>query len=178
MTIFFAFILVTSILGFALGGNQNPKNIYNKHEFVQKNNLWVTEINNEDIEFIYYPDATLDINFEDTTFEPLIAYIVSNPLLNYTINDLQSIDFAKYELKNTFEKLGYENNILGFNVKYNNQEPMNCTKSTPTIYVINLEIGNTTTIQRENNCITLTGTNGAELLRAKDRFVYGITKII
>ena len=50
MTIFFAFILVTSILGFALSGSQNTKNIYNKHEFVQKNNLWVTEINENEID--------------------------------------------------------------------------------------------------------------------------------
>ncbi len=179
MTIFFAFILVTSILGFALNGVQNTnKNIYNKHEFVQKNNLWTTEINDNEIEFVYYPDTTLDINFSDTTYEPLITYIVSNPQLNHTISDLQSIDYAKYELRNTFEKLGYENNNLGFNIKYNNQEAINCNKSTSTIYVINLEIGNTTNIQRKNNCFTLTGTNGAELLRAKDRLVYGVVKII
>ncbi len=178
MTVFFAMILITSILGFALSGTQNTKNIYNKNEFVQRNDLWITEINDEIVEFIYYPDTTLDIEFDDSGFEPLITYIVSNPALNLSTNDLQAIDYGKYELKNTLEKLGYENNNLGFSAEYNNIKPTTCEQSTPTVYVIDFQIANETSISRQKNCIILAGKDGQELLRAKDRFVYGITKII
>ena len=178
MTAFFAMILVTSILGFALSGTQNTKNIYNKNEFVQKNDLWITEINDKNIEFLYYPDTTTDIELKDSSFEPLITYIVSDPTLNLSTNDLQAIDYGKYELKNTLEKLGYENNNLGFSVEYNNIKPTTCEQSTSTVYVIDFQIANETSISRQKNCIILTGENGQELLRVRDRFVYGITKII
>ena len=178
MTVFLAIIMITSILGFALNRQTNNQNVFNGYSFEQKGDFWITEINDQTFEFSFLPDATEDIYFQNEEFDPVMTYLVSNPNANYSESDLQSIDYSKFELKNNLEKLGYDNILFGFTQSFQNNKPITCADTTSTTTVINFEISNITKITSENNCITLYGMDGNEIIRAKDRFIYSIAKII
>lgn len=175
---FIAFIMVASIGGFIYGG-QTQKVGYEGYKMVGKGNFWVTKINKKEARFNYFPTEVIDIEID-----PLIIDKLSNTFeIDVTSSEnstyAESIALAIYEMSqelgmhySKFVRVGFvENNSYNLPI-------INCSSATSVIPVINFVESNETKIYQSGDCIIAKSRSSLDVIRIKDRILYGIHNII
>ena len=163
--LFIIAIMVLSVLGYSLF-QARQRNVvkYDGFKFVKIDKYWKTKINNIDMVFYYAPHEVEDIPYKSIPMFPYFVYLTSNPNADYSQQDLMAIDVAKFELKNILYALGYTPNMNFSNI-------ISCANSTSAVGVVDLDISNETAIKVNGNCVKITGTDGLEVVRARDKFL-------
>jgi len=163
--LFIIAIMVLSALGYALfqarGGNVKR---FNSFKFIKIGDRWKTKIDNIEMMFYFAPDEVEDIPYDSISTFPYFVYLTSNPEASYSQQDLMTIEVAKFELKNILYSLGYTPSM-------NFSKTITCENSTSAMGVIDLDISNETAINIEDSCVKITGINGPEIVRARDKFL-------
>jgi hypothetical protein len=170
--LFIIAIMVLSVIGYSLlQGRQDNTVTVNGFKFTEINNRWHTRVDGIDFMFYYSPAEVEDIGYRKISDFPTQIYLTSNPNAAYSQQDLMSIELAKFELKNTLGALGYAPDMQF-------SDEISCENSTQTAAVVDLDLGDETIIEVDENCIKISGTNGQEIFRARDKFLMLLLGIV
>ncbi len=177
MVIFVSFIMISSVIGF-LYGSQNNEMKYENFKFIRNQNKWLVTVNDKNLAFDYFPTEVEYINLSQD-----IKIILLNKMeidITSQVNDtfLEDIALAQYDMNlvlnnlNIYLRTGFTTNNT-FNLPI-----ITCEDATLSVPVIYFKQSNKTEINLENNCIIAEAKEYTDIPRIKDRLVYAIVNII
>lgn len=173
VAIFIAFIMVTSVLGFIFGSDDETMS-YGKHVFYKKNLKWVIRTDSGELGFDYFPaeieHISLDENAKTAIINSKMVYVTYEP--NQT--NAGELGFAQFDIS---QKLFLLDVYAGSGMTAENEYDIpivTCKNATQFVPVILLKQGGENEIRMEGGCIILDGNP----LMLKDRLLYGIFGII
>lgn len=180
MVYFIGFIMVSSVFGVIFFGFQGggASATYNGFKFFNRGDFWSTNIDGREAMFTYFPSEIEPIPADDNA----ISRLKNTPQIDITsdINDTfaEGIALAQYQMGitlssfNVFTRNGFTNQT-----KYN-APIITCNDSTNFVPVVYFTKGNATRIYMQDDCVIAEAGNHADVIRLKDRFVYGILGVI
>ncbi len=174
-------ILVTSVLSFIYGGQNNADKIEYEingktYSFGQVYNKYYLNINNERIYFYNLP-GQIDINVSDETMQRIknsnMLYITFDP----NEESLGYMDLARLDLFNEF----FNNNIYIVNAITEESEQydlpvIDCVNSTQYVPVIKFEIAEKKSLEVKDNCVEFKG-KGLDFIKFRDLIIYKLYEV-
>ena len=181
MVYFIAFIMVSSAFGvvfFGFSGNSASSAQYDEFKFFNRQNFWSTTINGKDALFTYFPADVENINAEQNAINKLKNVIEIDITSDFNDTYAEQIALAQYQMGITLSNFNAFVRA-GFTAKNNYNQPLiTCNISTSFVPVIYFKSSNETKIYLQNDCIIAEAENVNDVIRIKDRIVYGIFGII
>lgn len=179
-SIFIVVIMSLSIIGFLIGGRGGgeQKLKYNDISFIRRGNTWITFVNNKQLVFDYFPEQVEDVNISPEIVAKFNTLEIDT---TYDVNDsfAESIALSQYRLQ---QNLGAVTNLyIRQGLTTNNTFDLSiitCSDATDFVPVLYFKQSNETKVYLENNCIIIEADSEADVLRAKDRLLYGYFNII
>ena len=183
--IFGVILLVSSLGGVVLYGNNNPQsnkitlNISNKnYEFTrnQQNSLvyYSLDIDNKKVNFYYLPYEVEYINISpeivDSIKESNQLYLTFNP---EDQESLRFIDLVRFDLSETLSNKYLINGILEKNNELYRLPYLNCENATEFTPVIKFIESNTTEVFKKDNCINIKS-RAAGFIKIRDKIIYSL----
>ncbi len=178
ISVFIAFIMTTSVIGYMWMRDTNPEYKYNNFKFSKIQNKWVAEINKIKVEFDYHPSEILNINASNDVISMLSGKIEIDATYDANSSKKEGISYSIYEMN---KQLKNSRTYLrqGFISENEFKMPViTCNQSTITVPVIYFMESNETQIYLKDNCIIIEGKKDIDFIMAKDRIVYGIFGVI
>ena len=180
MVYFIGFIMISSVFGvifFGFGGGGASVR-YNSFKFFNRGDSWSTNIDGRDAMFTYLPSEIEAIPLDGNTASRLKNTLQID--ITSDINDTfaEGIALAEYQMGitlsnfNVFTRNGFTNQT-----KYN-APVITCNNATDFVPVIYFKKGNATKIYIRDKCVIAEAGNHADVIRIKDRLVYGILGVI
>ena len=195
ISVFVAGIMITSILGYMWGGDENSSK-YNEFTFRKTADGWTTQIKiSKDskpstVRFDFAPFEVERINISEKimtrlsnapmfymTYDALPANVTPTTEESYF---MQSISFAQYEIQQNLWKEKKLYTLLGLmteNPDYALPQ-ITCANATASTPVIEFRTGETTQIFEEGNCIIFQSESPTDFIAIKDRFLLGVFGVI
>jgi hypothetical protein len=176
VSLFIAFIMVTSILGYIFGDSDTRTSKYKDIKFTLTTQGWTTKINGAIYHFTYTPTDIESINMSDE-----IALSVPTELdvtYDYNSSYRQDIAGAIFELatilskKNIYVRQGFTSNT-----SYN-FPVINCTHSSQFVPVVYYMESNRSSISQQGNCIIVQSQDRNFFLLYSDFIAYKILGIM
>ena len=164
-------------LGFRTGGQFLDTVEYNDFEFASRGTHWSTTIDGTDAPFSYLPADVELLLIQDNAINRLKGVIEIDATYDFNDTFAESIALAQFQMGTTL----FNFNIFvrnGFTSQYQNFPVITCKDATRFVPVIYFKESNVTNAHMENNCIIAEAANAADVIRLKDRLVYGILGII
>lgn len=181
MVYFIAFIMISSAFGvifFGFGGNSASSVQYKEFEFFNRQNFWSTTINDREALFTYFPADVENINAEQNAINKLKNVIEIDITSDFNDTYAEQIALAQYQMGITLNNFNAFVRA-GFTAKNNYNQPLiTCNISTSFVPVIYFKSSNETKIYLQNDCIVAEAEKINDIIRIKDRIVYGIFGII
>ena len=178
--IIITFLMVSSVLGYALFGDSTQKQRYGDYQFTRTEQGWITKINNKKVFFNFHPLELENINLTQDSINSIkntnMLYLTFDPEQRY----LDYIDLLRFQLTEqlwTFFNIYPENGITNLSQKYN-LTIITCANATTTVPVLLFKQANETGFYQEDSCIIAQSKDGYGFLRLKDRLLYGVLGII
>ena len=179
-SIFIVVIMTMSVLGFLFGsGNSNDQEYkYDKWTFIRTGSQWVTKYNDKQLFFDYFPEQVTDISINQDIISKLNVLEVD---LTYDSNDSlkEAIALSHYMMQ---QNLGQVSNLyLRQGLTSNNTFNLpiiTCEDSTDAVPIIYFKESNETKAYLQDKCIILEADSEIDILRIKDRLLYGYLGII
>lgn len=174
MALVICFVMVFSILGIYVEFMNPPNTVDYKDLKVSKTSLGYTIKNMKKQEMLFdnFPNYIETVNASFYRFSA--AMITFNP--NEDKNLLPYFERSLVNMQMNFVKINVPTGLavsespLDNTSAYAKYPVLDCNYEN--ITMINLVIGNFTGVVQNNNCIIVSGTNGLELLLAKDALMY------
>jgi hypothetical protein len=162
--------MIISIFGVMLG-NPDQTLKYGKQKFTPLDNGYITTINGESLLFQYYPSELERINLSEDIQSKIAnsqaIIIVFNP--NMTDEELQYIDYIRYELQTKIEKpMGF--GILKESEKYA-LNILSCDNATNEIPFIIINDSSETAFSMQGDCIYMNA-RLRDNIAAAERLIY------
>ncbi|MDO8740557.1 MAG: hypothetical protein Q7J54_03195 [Candidatus Woesearchaeota archaeon] len=180
VTLFLAFIMVFSTFAVIFDRYTNVVKLkYNGHSFSQNGNLFATKINGNNVYFDNFPKNVEDINLSSD-----IVSRISNTKMLYITYDISQdtrkiMGKTQYDLQNAlWQNFKIYAAASLMNESSYNLPVVSCRNATASVPVMELSYSNETGASLEGNCIFVYSTNEAELIRLKDRLLFGLFGII
>ncbi len=174
MGLFIAFIMIVSVLGFALSfrAPSAEKLEYQGYTFIRTNQGLRTNINDINIYFYYFPRDIADIEFDEgakTALDTRVLWFTYDPNDEFATEIADSLFYIEDVLGTVSDK--YVQRGLTDNTEYVLPE-VSCANATTTVPVLLLQSGNETTIKHDNGCIIATAISQKEVYQIGDRILY------
>jgi len=162
--------------GFSSGGASSTK--YNDFKFVNNGNYWSTNLGGRQASFTYFPTELELILVDDSAINLLKGKVQIDTTTDLDDIYLEGIALAQYQMSNVLNNFNVflRNGFTGIN-QYD-APIIDCSDSTTFVPVIYFKKGNTTKIYMEDDCIIAEAAAHADIIRLKDRMVYGMLGII
>ena len=180
--IFMAVIMVTSIIGFMMGENQDQTRTYKGIKFYATNTGWQAKINGKTTEFLTLPEEVESINLSKDIINQLNATEMLQITFDPNTEYAQEKALAQYQLQKTLNEALNIYTITGLTQKPENTtysgSIITCQNATQYIPAIMLQYGEETQITEINNCIILQAQSNYDMYALKDRLVYGLLGLI
>jgi hypothetical protein len=176
ISVFIVLILISSILGYIFGDQQNTTVRYNNQKFVLTNNGWRTNINGDVLYFSMVPNDLEDIEFPEIPNLQNVLEIDTT----YDFDSEYKEDIAKsiFELSQVLSKKGIYV-LQGFTTNTSFDLPIiTCEDSTQFVPIVYYKSSNQTKIYLNNNCIIIEGNNQNSFIPLTDRLAYQILGIM
>ncbi|MBI2134668.1 hypothetical protein HYU09_01645 [Candidatus Woesearchaeota archaeon] len=180
MVYFIGFIMISSVFGVIFFGFSDAGTSikYNEFKFFNRGNFWSTNIDGREAMFTYLPSEIESISADDGA----ISRLRNRPQIDITseFNDTfaEGIALAQYQMGIT---LGNFNIFArsGFTSQTSYNAPViTCSSSTDFVPVVFFTKGNSTGIYMQGKCIIAESATQADVIRLKDRLVYGMLGIM
>ncbi len=172
VALFFAFLMVASVVGFAVNFVSQSSNVleYHDYKFKVNQNSFETEINGQPKEFLFFPGDIEWIELPEGTKELLeSAVIAATYAPNSTI--VEQLAEAQYYLESQLtDKLVIERTLT--NSTGTSLPEKDCSSATAEYPVIKLQDADNTSIILENNCLIISASNFYDLMQQTERVVY------
>lgn len=174
VSLFISFIMITSILGFILGGFTQTKEEleYNNHKFTRSGNYWETEVSNIKARVNFFPTELEDVNVSDE----VISRIKSTKMVYITKpmqgNNLEAIGLASFELADflvplqIFSQAAISDNNTGYALPL-----LTCQNTTIFVPVISFENANQTQAYLNEDCIIIEAQYAQGFIQLKDKII-------
>ncbi|MFO8016511.1 MAG: hypothetical protein R6U32_05390 [Candidatus Woesearchaeota archaeon] len=171
-------IMTASGIGFMWKGGGGSYE-YGDHKFTMTNEGgYSTIIEGKRVEFSVLPGRVEPLNISREAVQVLkntrMFYMTSDPESPFK----ESIAGAEYSIKRTMEDEGIYSDITFTGESGYNTSIVTCENATARVPVIKFEQANTTRIDYEGGCITLSSRTGSGFMIARDRLLYGFYGII
>ena len=185
MVYFMGFIMIGSLfgiifLGFGGGGNQaSPARIsYNDLEFFNRGSFWSTNVNGIEALFTYPPTDLELIIADNSAIDRLKNRVQIDVTSDFNDTYAEGIALAQYQMGITLNNFNIFSRS-GFTTAQGHNLPVfSCSSATINVPVVYFKSGNSTRIYIEDNCIIAESVFPEDVIRIKDRLVYGILGII
>ena len=181
MVYFIGFIMVSSVFGvifLGFGSEQGENSLqYNGLGFTLRNNFWTVVHDDIPLSFVYAPQDVEMIAFDGNS-----AYMLKNAVeidLTSDFNDTfaEGIALAQYQMGIVLQP--YDKFLRqGFTSTQGNFQAITCKDSSASVPVIYFRKGNSTRLLAEENCIIAEAATIQDMIRVKDRIIYGMLGII
>ncbi len=180
MVYFIGIIMVFSVFGvmfFGFGG-RGANTITDKGlDFVSQGNYWVTTVDNKEAIFSYLPSQVESINVDNIMINKLQNVVEIDVTSDFNDTFAEEIALAQFQMSVTLMNFGvFVRN--GYTSEQQNFPVMTCGDSSSFVPVIYFKKSNGTNVFFEDNCIIAEASNDFDILRIKDRLVYGVLGII
>ena len=177
---FIGITMVFSVFGvifFGFGAGSSGTVKYNGLKFTDKGNFWSVNVNGREALFTYLPDELALINVENAAIEKLKNVVQIDATSQFNDTLAEPIALAQFQIGTTLSNFDiFVRN--GFTAEQQNFPVITCEDATQFVPAIYFKESNITDVHMENNCIIAEAANAADVIRLKDKMVYGILGII
>ena len=177
---FIGITMVFSVFGvifFGFGAGSSGTVKYNGLKFTDKGNFWSVNVNGREALFTYLPDELALINVENAAIEKLKNVVQIDATSQFNDTLAEPIALAQFQMGTTLSNFDiFVRN--GFTAEQQNFPVITCEDATQFVPAIYFKESNITDVHMENNCIIAEAANAADVIRLKDKLVYGILGII
>ncbi len=181
ISLFFAFIMVSSILAIMFSGYNQPNEIeYNGHIFKFQGDYLVTKVDKTTIKIQSYPANLAAIQADDAIAQKLNSgypIFISTPL---TAQYKEYAGQAAYDLAEYLGTIGVQTSIAisDDNTGYPTIPLITCTNATAALPVLIFEESNQSSMSIEGDCIRISASTGYDFIAYKDRLVLKLSGIM
>lgn len=178
LTLFISFIMVASILGYSmLQADDSGTKKYGDYKLVPRGSLYVTKINNVEIEFDFLPEEVKSIDIPASAVDLIKGtYEVD---YTYSYDDEYAEEIAVFQ--QSLERLLDTSDIFmrtGFLEENDFEKPIiTCDDATTAVPVMMVMQSNETAVTVKGACIIAKGSSRDDILRIKDKIMYDILGI-
>ena len=162
--------------GFSTTSSSSIK--YKDFGFANKGGFWSTIVNDRDALFTYLPPDVEFIDVDEELINRLRGVVQIDITSDYNDAFKEPIALAQFQMDVTLNNF----NVFvrkGFTDENENNFPViKCGYSTSFVPVIYFKSSNATRVHFQGNCIMAEASNQADVIRVKDRLVYGLLGII
>lgn len=181
MVYFIGFIMVSSVFGVIfLGFGSNPGSNslqYNGLTFVLRDNFWTVIHKDVPLSFVYAPQDVETIEFDKNAAASLKNAVEIDLTSDFNDTFAEGIALAQYQMNIVLQP--YDVFLRqGFTSKQSNFPIITCKDSSESVPVIYFKRGNSTKLLLENSCIIAEAATSQDMIRVKDRIIYGMLGII
>lgn len=181
IVLFIALIMISSVFGVIFFGFSpaETKLKYNDLTFTQKNNYWTVNINKKLAFFNYFPTEVENIKINSEIINNIKNTLEVDFTSDFNSTSNEDIAFAQYQLANM---LNTHFNIYlreGFTSENEHNFPVIlCKDATKTVPIFYFKESNQTNIYVEEDCVIMEFKDGKDVIKIKDRILYGLFNII
>lgn len=179
ITIFLAFIMVTSILGITLSDSTDGSQTYKGNKFYRTDYGYKTKIDGKFMDFHFYPG-----NLEAIELPPLVTQRIKGSrevVMTYDPNQEEVLAIAASQdyLSRVLSSEFMIYTRWAFTVENEkNMTVVTCDDATPTSVVIDYRESNVTQISMDRDCVVFESVSANDFLAIKDRVVYSLLGIM
>jgi len=175
------FIMISSVFGVIFFGYNTDGTTtakYNGFKFINKGGFLSTNVNGREVLFSYFPSDVELIPIDSETINRLKDKLEVDVTSEFNDTLSEAIALAQFQMGITL------NNFNAFvRNGFTSENPSNfqiitCRDSTDFVPVIYFRSSNETRIYLKNDCIIAEAASDVDVIRIKDRLVYGILGII
>lgn len=177
MSIFIAFIMVTSVIGFMF---QYTKQRYRfgKYQFIRTEQGFSIVVNKQEVYFDYFPTeaniSDFDQNIDDKIKNTKMLYLT----YEFNTSHAQTLGKVAYDLTLTLDRFGiFVQPAFTQNTSFN-VPIITCANATISVPVLYFKESNQTSAYLKANCIILEGDSDIDFVRLKDRLLYGFFGVL
>mgnify|MGYP001202901986 FL=1 len=174
-------VMIGSLFGvvfFGFGTASADSIKYKDFRFANKGNFWSTIVNDREALFTYLPTDVELIDADDDVINRLRGLVQIDITSDYNDTFKEPIALAQFQMGVTLNNF----NVFvrkGFTDENENNFPIiKCGYSTSFVPVIYFKSSNATRVYFQSDCIIAEASNPADVVRIKDRLVYGVLGII
>jgi hypothetical protein len=177
-TIFIAFIMVTSIVGYMWFGSDEPEFEYNGHKILRGENDYVYIKDGNEFMFTFFPGELENLaNQTDLNkIKKQMFYVTFDPNSELA----EAVDVLRFEFSTELPKI---NVFMGQGMLNNESAVYNfpvidCSDATENVPVIKFVKGNETKITEQYGCFTVEAKNAYDVIKIKDLILYSLLGVI
>jgi len=175
--VMFGSVFTFIFFGFQSGGRASGVIDYNGFELVNRGSYWSTTIDGREALFTYIPSDLGFIFINNDVISKLRNKIQIDTSSEFNDTFSEPIALAQFQMGVTLNNF----NIFlrnGFTFERQNFPVITCDDASDFVPVIYFKSANATKIYLDNNCIRVEAVSRADIVRIKDKLVYGILGII
>jgi hypothetical protein len=150
---------------------------YNGIKFTQAQNAWLANVQGKQAAFTFLPEETENIFAFDDFSSKLQNRLEIDVTSDFNNTFRESIALAQYQMGLTMDQY----NVFvrqGFTTPQQQFPKITCNDASENVPVIYFRQSNTTQISSQGSCIIAEASSNADLIRVKDRLLYGILGVI
>ena len=179
VSLFIVFIMVSSVIGYMWGKDTGESFKYKDYKFFRKGREWTLKADGIELAFDNFPTDVESINVSSDIIDRLKGLIEIDTTCDENDSHTEVIAKAQYSMwdvlsktSNTYVRVGMidENEF--------NLPVITCDDASADIPVLYFKRSNMTEVETEDNCIIIEAKNEIDVLRVKDRILYGLLGII
>ena len=174
-------VMIGSLFGvvfFGFGTTSSGSIKYKDVGVANKGGFWSTIVNDREALFTYLPPDVEFIDVDEELINRLRGVVQIDITSDYNDAFKEPIALAQFQMDVTLNNF----NVFvrkGFTDENENNFPViKCGYSTSFVPVIYFKSSNVTRVYFQSNCIMADASNQADVIRIKDRLVYGLLGII
>ena len=177
VVVMFGSVFTFIFFGFSSGGRSSGIVEYNGFEFINRGTYWSTVVDGRDALFTYLPDDLGFIFVNQDVIGRLRNKVQIDSTSEFNDTFAEPIALAQFQMGSTLFNFDiFVRN--GFTSEQENFPVVTCNDASAFVPVIYFRSSNITKIYLDNNCIIVEAVSRADVIRIKDRLVYGILGII
>ncbi len=178
VTIFIVVLMVGSVMGYMFGRDSGEVLKYNEYKFSRTNNKFILKVNKQDVAFDYFPSDVEDIEINPEILDKLSNKIEIDSTYDNNSKFKEGISVAQYDLDIYFDIVGIHF-VKGLTTENNyGLVIIECEDATPNVPVLYFKESNETKVWIKDDCIIAEAKNEFDIIRIKDRLIYGLYGII
>jgi len=176
VSIFIAFIMITSVIGYIFGDSSQQTVRYKNLKFTLTSEGWKTKYEGKPYIFTYTPKDLEGVNISESI--NLADLLQIDVTYDYNSTFAENIAYSIFELS----KIGYERGIYirqGFTTNASEGFPViKCENASQFVPIVYFKSSNVTQFKQEGNCILIESSDSNGFLPLSDKLAYRMLRIV
>jgi hypothetical protein len=179
VSLFIVFIMVTSVIGYMFGKDGAESFKYKDYKFFRKGNEWILKVGGGELNFNFFPTDVENINLSSEAINRLEGVIEIDSTSDVNDSHAKIIALAQYSMQQVLGQVSTTYIRVGMTSENEFDLPIiTCNDATVAVPVLFFKEANATNVELKNNCIIAEAKSEIDIVRIKDRLLYGILGII